>query len=133
MVERVPASFSPARIRAAFLRRSALVRCCFLLVVAAIVLGVAGCARSEDTRTTVRFWVMGYEGEVVAKLLPEFERQHPDIHVDLQIVPWLSAHEKLLTAFAGESLPDVSPIGNTWIMSRRACRSIAATCSRRPA
>ena len=115
MVERVPASFSPARIRAAFLRRSALVRCCFLLVVAVIVVGLAGCARSEDTRTTVRFWVMGYEGEVVAKLLPEFERQHPDIHVDLQIVPWLSAHEKLLTAFAGESLPDVSPIGNTWI------------------
>ena len=37
MVERVPASFSPARIRAAFLRRSALVRCCFLLVVAALV------------------------------------------------------------------------------------------------
>jgi multiple sugar transport system substrate-binding protein len=33
---------------------------------------------------------MGYEGEVVAKMLPEFERQHPDIHVDLQIVPWLS-------------------------------------------
>ena len=90
-------------------------RCCFLLLVAAIVVGLAGCARSEDTRTTVRFWVMGYEGEVVAKLLPEFERQHPDIHVDLQIVPWLSAHEKLLTAFAGESLPDVSPIGNTWI------------------
>ena len=30
-------------------------------------------------------------------------------------MPWLSAHEKLLTAFAGESLPDVSPIGNTWI------------------
>ena len=90
-------------------------RCGFLLVVAALVVGLAGCARSEDTRTTVRFWVMGYEGEVVAKLLPEFERQHPDIHVDLQIVPWLSAHEKLLTAFAGESLPDVSPIGNTWI------------------
>ncbi|WP_284449533.1 sugar ABC transporter substrate-binding protein [Pseudoxanthomonas mexicana] len=90
-------------------------RCCFLLVVAALIVGLAGCARSEDTRTTVRFWVMGYEGEVVAKLLPEFERQHPDIHVDLQIVPWLSAHEKLLTAFAGDSLPDVCPIGNTWI------------------
>ena len=90
-------------------------RCCFLLVVVGLVAVLAGCARTEDTRTTVRFWVMGYEGEVVAKLLPEFERQHPDIHVDLQIVPWLSAHEKLLTAFAGDSLPDVCPIGNTWI------------------
>lgn len=90
-------------------------RCCFLALLVSLALVIAGCARTQDDRTTVRFWVMGYEGEIVAKLLPEFERQHPGIHVDLQIVPWLSAHEKLLTAFAGESLPDVSPIGNTWI------------------
>lgn len=90
-------------------------RCCFPALLLLLVLTIAGCARTQDDRTTVRFWVMGYEGEVVARLLPEFERQHPDIRVDLQIVPWLSAHEKLLTAFAGESLPDVSPIGNTWI------------------
>ena len=90
-------------------------RCCFLALLGSLALVVAGCARTQDDRTAVRFWVMGYEGEIVAKLLPEFERQHPDIRVDLQIVPWLSAHEKLLTAFAGESLPDVSPIGNTWI------------------
>ncbi|TQM12474.1 carbohydrate ABC transporter substrate-binding protein (CUT1 family) [Pseudoxanthomonas sp. 3HH-4] len=89
-------------------------RCCSFLILLSV-LAIAGCARTQDDRTVVRFWVMGYEGEVVARLLPEFERQHPDIHVDLQIVPWLSAHEKLLTAFAGESLPDVSPIGNTWI------------------
>lgn len=58
---------------------------------------------------------MGYEAEVVAQLIPGFERRNPGIRVDLQQLPWLSAHEKLLTAFAGESLPDVSPIGNTWI------------------
>ncbi|WP_062357408.1 sugar ABC transporter substrate-binding protein [Pseudoxanthomonas mexicana] len=90
-------------------------RCCSLAILIVALVLVAGCARTQEERTVVRFWVMGYEGEIVAKLLPEFERQHPDIRVDLQIVPWLSAHEKLLTAFAGESLPDVSPIGNTWI------------------
>ncbi len=90
-------------------------RCCLLLAAALLALAVAGCARSRDERTVVRFWVMGYEGEVVARLLPEFERQHPGIRVDLQVVPWLSAHEKLLTAFAGDALPDVCPLGNTWI------------------
>lgn len=90
-------------------------RCCSLAILIVALVLVTGCARTQEERTVVRFWVMGYEGEIVAKLLPEFERQHPDIRVDLQIVPWLSAHEKLLTAFAGESLPDVSPIGNTWI------------------
>ena len=68
-----------------------------------------------DSREVVRFWAMGYEGEVVAKMLPEFERRNPGIKVDLQQLPWTAAHEKLLTAFAGDALPDVVPIGNTWI------------------
>ncbi len=68
-------------------------RCCFLATLILALALVAGCARTQDERTVVRFWVMGYEGEIVAKLLPEFERQHPGIRVDLQIVPWLSAHE----------------------------------------
>ena len=76
---------------------------------------LGACSQGRDDREVVTFWAMGYEGEVVARLLPEFERQNPGIRVNLQQLPWLSAHEKLLTAFAGESLPDVSPIGNTWI------------------
>ena len=76
----------------------------------------AGCAREHaDNREVVRFWAMGYEGEVVAQLLPEFERRNPGIHVDLQQLPWTAAHEKLLTAFAGDSLPDVCSLGNTWV------------------
>ena len=77
---------------------------------------VAGCSRaSQDQRQVVRFWAMGHEGEVVAQLLPEFERRNPGIRVDLQQLPWTAAHEKLLTAFAGDALPDVVPLGNTWI------------------
>ncbi len=76
----------------------------------------ASCARApQDNREVVRFWAMGYEGEVVAQLLPEFERRNPGIRVDLQQLPWTAAHEKLLTAFAGDALPDVVPLGNTWI------------------
>jgi multiple sugar transport system substrate-binding protein len=83
------------------------------LALAALLAGCGGEAR--DGRRVVRFWAMGYEGEVVAQLLPEFERRHPDIHVELQQQPWTAAHEKLLTAFAGDSLPDVCALGNTWV------------------
>ena len=79
---------------------------------------LAACAREEsraDASQTVKFWAMGYEGEVVAQMLPAFERAHPGIRVDLQQLPWTAAHEKLLTAFAGDALPDVVPLGNTWI------------------
>jgi multiple sugar transport system substrate-binding protein len=51
----------------------------------------------------------------VQQLLPEFERRHPDIRVQVQQVPWTVAHEKLLTAYAGGALPDLCQLGNTWI------------------
>ncbi|MBN8261096.1 MAG: sugar ABC transporter substrate-binding protein [Xanthomonadales bacterium] len=82
---------------------------CVLALVA-----LAGCAR-DDGRQVVQFWAMGQEGEAVARMLPEFERRHPGIEVRLQQLPWTAAHEKLLTAFAGDALPDVVPMGNTWI------------------
>jgi len=72
------------------------------------------CARMERSSDVV-FWAFGVEGEHVAKLIPEFERRNPGIHVRVQMIPWNAAHEKLLTAFAGESLPDISQLGNTWI------------------
>jgi multiple sugar transport system substrate-binding protein len=88
-----------------------------MLCGAALVLASCGRAPQQDTQrqTTLRFWVMGYEGEVVAQMLPDFERAHPGIKVELQQQPVTAAHEKLLTAFAGDALPDVTPLGNTWI------------------
>jgi multiple sugar transport system substrate-binding protein len=84
-----------------------------LVVVAATAL-LAACAR-ERAGVTLKFWTIGREGEVVAQLLPEFEREHPGVHVVVQQIPLTAAHEKLLTAFAGDALPDVAQIGNTWI------------------
>jgi len=75
----------------------------------------AGCERSSSRETVLRFWAMGREGEVVAELLPEFERSHPGIRVKVQQLPWTAAHEKLLTAFAGDAAPDLCQLGNTWI------------------
>ena len=58
---------------------------------------------------------MGREGEVVEEMIHEFERQHPNIRVKVQQLPWTSAHEKLLTAFAGDALPDICQLGNSWL------------------
>lgn len=40
---------------------------------------------------------------------------NPQIDVEVQKLPWTAAHEKLLTAYAGETLPDVCQLGNTWV------------------
>lgn len=73
-----------------------------------------GCAREPDV-VTIRFWAMGREAEVVGPLIDEFERDNPGVRVDLQQIPWTAAHEKLLTAFAADGLPDICQLGNTWI------------------
>lgn len=73
----------------------------------------SGCARPA-AQEPLRFWAMGREAEVVAELMPEFERQ-TGIRVQIQQIPWTAAHEKLLTAFAADALPDVCQLGNTWI------------------
>ena len=79
----------------------------------ACTLALAGCVRPGER--VLRFWAMGREGEVVGELLTEFQREHPGIAVRVEQLPWTAAHEKLLTAFAGDATPDMAQLGNTWI------------------
>jgi multiple sugar transport system substrate-binding protein len=78
-------------------------------------LALDGCAGGSPPQREVRFWAMGREGEVVQRLLPEFERRHPGVRVRVQQIPWSAAHEKLLTAFVGRAMPDVFQLGSTWV------------------
>ncbi|MGA7615844.1 MAG: sugar ABC transporter substrate-binding protein [Thermoanaerobaculia bacterium] len=87
----------------------------FLLAPLALAALLSCSAPAAETRETVEFWGLGREGEVVAQMIPEFEKRNPGIHVIVQQIPWTAAHEKFLTAWVGESAPDVAQMGNTWI------------------
>ena len=76
---------------------------------------LAACGRNDDPHGPLNFWAMGREAEVVNALLPDFRARHPGIAVRVQQLPWSAAHEKLLTAYAGGSLPDLCQLGNTWL------------------
>jgi multiple sugar transport system substrate-binding protein len=92
-------------------------------LVVALVLLLCGCtARRDETR--LEFWGLGREGEVVAEMIPEFERRNPGIKVVVQQIPWSAAHEKLLTAHVGDSTPDVAQMGNTWVSEFTAMRAL---------
>lgn len=86
-----------------------------LLPIPLFLLLQSSCQNHETTQTELTFWAMGAEGEHIKKMLPQFERLNPGIRVKVQAIPWGAAHEKLLTAFAGNSTPDVCQLGNTWI------------------
>ncbi len=85
---------------------------------------LAGCTRGSGNGS-LSFWAMGNEGTNVPKLMPAFERANPGLRVEIQPLPWTAAHEKLLTAYAGQSLPDVSQIGNTWVSELAAIGALA--------
>jgi multiple sugar transport system substrate-binding protein len=92
---------------------------------AAALCAATACTSAAHEQTVLKFWAMGREGEVVTELLPEFERSHPGIRVEVQQLPWTAAHEKLLTAFAGDAMPDLCQLGNTWIPEFTALGAIA--------
>lgn len=87
---------------------------------------LAGCGRNDGI-TRLSFWAMGNEGTNLPRLLPAFEAANPGIRVEVQPLPWTAAHQKLLTAYAGNSLPDISQIGNTWVAELSAIGALSAT------
>lgn len=76
---------------------------------------LAGCGVASEDVTVIDFWGLGVEGEIVKQLVPDFEREHPDVRVRVQQIPWTAAHEKLLTAYVGDATPDLCQLGNTWV------------------
>jgi multiple sugar transport system substrate-binding protein len=95
------------------------------LAAAVALAALAGCARQPGEPATLRMWAMGREGEVVGELVRDFEREHPGIRVHVQQIPWSAAHEKLLTAHVGGSLPDLGQLGNSWIAEFGALEALA--------
>ena len=87
-----------------------------LLLALILLVGLlAACRAAPANDKVLTFWTIGREGEAIQQLLPDFERMHPDIHVKVQQLPMTAAHQKLLTAFAGGSTPDLTQLGNTWL------------------
>ena len=86
---------------------------------------LCACAPSPSGEQTIRFWVMGREGEVIAQLIPGFERANPGIRVRVQQVPWTSAHEKLLTAWLKPGPAGTSPAARPRLVARLTAESDA--------
>ncbi|WP_407370291.1 sugar ABC transporter substrate-binding protein [Carnobacterium sp.] len=71
----------------------------------------SGDSASSDS---VSFWYMGDGNEQIQPILDDFTEE-TGITVDIQSIPWASAHDKLLTAVASGDGPDVVQMGTTWM------------------
>lgn len=82
------------------------------------------CSAKNEKDLVINFWGMGVEGEKIDSLVIEFEKLNPGIKVKVQRIPWTAAHEKLITSYASETMPDVFQLGNTWIPEFEALNSL---------
>ena len=77
-------------------------------------------AESNRAVATITFW-HAYSSDspevrtINNVLLPRFHRQHPGIRVRAVAVPYDSLHQKLITATAGGTLPDVVRSDIIWV------------------
>jgi multiple sugar transport system substrate-binding protein len=82
-----------------------------LLMISAI-LALAGCSRDERAgRKVVRMWTFPMlpelrDREMYEELVRDFEKERPDIRVQIETLPWAGRTQKMITAAAGNRTPD---------------------------
>ncbi|UOQ86305.1 extracellular solute-binding protein [Gracilibacillus salinarum] len=81
-----------------------------LLLIVACSNDTASEAGSSD-ENTITVWTMS---KALKDFVPQYEEES-GVNVDVQVIPWDNAHDKLLTAVASGEGPDVLQIGTTWV------------------
>ncbi|MED4039552.1 sugar ABC transporter substrate-binding protein [Niallia taxi] len=87
---------------------------------------LAGCSQksSSSDSNVLTVWGMGDEVKQLPKMTEEFTKE-TGIEVNIQSIPWASAHDKLLTAVASKKGPDVLQMGTTWMPEFQAAGALA--------
>jgi multiple sugar transport system substrate-binding protein len=63
----------------------------------------------------ITMWALGAEGEKAGEIAADFEAENPDAKVDVTVIPFDAAHDKIATAIAAGETPDVAMVGTTWL------------------
>lgn len=94
------------------------------LALALCLAALAGCGGDDDSGSAaadgkpsgeITVWAMGAEGEKLDVLAKDFMAANPGVTVKVTPIAWDVAHDKLITAVAGNQTPDVSQLGTTWM------------------
>lgn len=84
----------------------------------AVVTGCGGSSGTEvaaDAEQTLTVWAMGAEGEKLAEVAEEYEKENPHLKVKVTPVGWDVAHQKLVSAAAAGNLPDIAQMGGSYL------------------
>ncbi|MEV4878658.1 sugar ABC transporter substrate-binding protein [Streptomyces cyaneofuscatus] len=77
--------------------------------------GSSGGDVAADEKQTLTVWAMGAEGEKLAEVAKVYRKANPNITVKVTPVGWDVAHQKLVSAAAAGTLPDVAQMGGSYM------------------
>ena len=75
-------------------------------------------AQLLSAKTTISWWQFWTDPSikpVIEEMVQNFEKQNPDINVELTDLTWANGHEKIVIAFASGTGPDIVELGSDWI------------------
>jgi multiple sugar transport system substrate-binding protein len=67
------------------------------------------------TLTWWQFWAEPYQKPIVQELIREFEKQNPNVRIEMTELTWSTGHDKIAAAFAADRAPDVLELGSDWV------------------
>jgi len=75
---------------------------------------LAGCGGNVGQKRQIVFWQFS-PLETIQPVLARFEKEHPDLHVQVEQLTWQSGREKIVAAIAAGRPPDLCEIGSTFL------------------
>ena len=85
----------------------------FRVIILSLVLSASAVAQ-----TTIEWWQFWTDPDIrptISAMVDDFERENPDLRVNLTDLTWANGHEKIAIAFASGAAPDVVELGSDWI------------------
>lgn len=89
------------------------------MAASAVAAGMMGATAPVYAQTQVNFTVAEYSsktGPYFEQVAADFEKANPDIHVNVEVVPWDTLLQRLTTDIAAGTTPDISIIGTRWLL-----------------
>jgi len=85
-----------------------------LMFVCVLIMGFALVSVSAG-KTTITFWngFTASDGEILREIVEKFNKENPDVKVEMDIMPWAVFYQKLPPAIATKTAPSFVLMGNT--------------------
>lgn len=87
----------------------------FLAVICSFLILTSGTIAASTTIEFWQFWTDSKIKPVMQNIVTDFEKQNPEIKVNLTDLTWSNGHEKIVIAFASKNAPDIIELGSDWL------------------